>query len=160
MYNLDSIDVINFLCKFAVISHHYKKDSKPYVQHHVLHLIEFLCEKFVSEPNDKNDGETLNLLSNLHTWLKNIKSWENKPKITLKLPDVITKNKWSNVELNVFSEHMSASIKNTGVFFFKRKEIDNPLGIIEWLITMLLQKYSDPQLKQLLQTFIRDVSIA
>lgn len=159
MYDLSNISIITYACRFAVINETYRRGTQNYIIQHITSLINFLNAEYVCDDNDKNDLEAYCLLSNLLTWISSIKNLDNKEKITLKLPDTITKSKWSNQELNIFSEHIKCSIKNKGLLWFKHKELENPLGLVEWIINMMLQKYQDPNLKRLLLDFQKHVHL-
>lgn len=157
MYEIEVVDVINFSNRFAIIEHFYKSTQCKYKKHHIVNLLCFLKNNFKSKDNDKHDIEFMRLILNLYEWITNIKNWKKVDKISLRMPDSIMHQKWSNIELDMFSTYLNDSIisKPSIMCFQSKKVLDNPLGIVDWLVNVLLQKYNNnTNLKQILNTFI------
>jgi hypothetical protein len=57
----------------------------------------------------------------------------------------------------MFSNNLKNYIHETGYLCFKKKELENPLGLLEWLVSMFLHKYQDNNLKILLSMFNESV---
>lgn len=157
MYDLTLVKIIHFTCRFAVINEEYTKHTPKYFKKHAISLVEFLQQEFIHDVNDKNDSEILALLGNFATWLKNTKSFDLRNKVSLKLPEIINKLKWTNSEIEMFSVNLKNSINENGFWCCKKKELDNPLGLLEWLVSMFLHKYQDNNLKILLAMFNESV---
>lgn len=157
MYELELTDVISFMTQYTIINDKYKVKDKWFVKYHVLSLVSFLKSTFVPKDNEKNDLEYVRLLSNLEEWLKTIRNWKKQPKISLRLPDNVSVQKWSNGELDMFSDIISQSISVAGCNIWESKQLTNPCGVVEWLVNVLLQKYSNHHLKVILQRFLKDL---
>lgn len=153
MYDLELIDVITFSSRFAILNQYYKKGTPKYKKKHVLHLISFLKDHFKPRETERNDVEYHRIIGNLHEWLLKSKHWEHTNKVTLRLPDTIASHKWSNTELDLLSEYITKMIKVHTACFLPHKEMDNVFGIAEWLVSILSQKYTNTNLKQILNMF-------
>ena len=159
MFEVELIDVITFSSKFAILNQCYNKDALIYKRKHVVHLISFLQDHFKPKEGERSDHEFLRILSNLSDWLVKTKCWERSSKVSLRLPDSVTLHKWSNTELDLLSEYMTKMIKDKQNCFVVIKNLDNVFGLVEWLVTVLLQKYTNSNLKQILSMFA-DAAIA
>jgi hypothetical protein len=157
MYDLEVIDVISFITKYTMINEQYKVGDEKFYRLHVLSLLSFLKVTFAPKENEKNDTEYLRLLVNLEEWLKNLKQWKKQPKISLRLPDNVFVQKWSNGELDMFSDIISQSISVASCHIWQSKHLTNPCGVVEWLINVLLQKYPNQHLKYILHRFLKDL---
>lgn len=150
MYELEIVDVIGFCSRYAIINHTFKNKPNELQRQHILNFIAFMRDNFKAKEGDKNDLEFHRLMSNCYDWLKKTKNWKNKPKITLRFPDTVAPNKWTNAELDMFSGYLTDSIASTQTCLVSKKEFENPLGIVEWLLSLLSQKYSNIYLKQIM----------
>lgn len=152
MYNITNKDILHFVRRHSIID--YFKDKTTIPKKHCLALIAFLISKYQINENDKNDAEFIRIFTNLHTWLDKA-DW-NKSKLTLKLPDNISKEKWSNDELNMLSIYIDKSIKsyNKCLCLLQSNKLDNPVGLIEWIINVMQHKYSNQNLKDIITLFI------
>jgi hypothetical protein len=157
MYDLTLVKIIHFTCRFAVINEKYSKNTPQYFKKHAISLVNFLQQEFIHDVNDKNDSEILALLGNFATWLQNTNSFDLRNKVSLKLPETINKLKWTHSEIEMFSNNLKNYIHETGYLCFKKKELENPLGLLEWLVSMFLHKYQDNNLKILLSMFNESV---
>jgi hypothetical protein len=151
MYELEIVDVIGFCSRYAIINHTYQKKQHELHRQHILNFVAFMRDNFKAKEGEKNDLEFHRLISNCHDWLKKTKNWKKKPKITLRLPETVAANRWTNVELDMFSGYITESISTTNkACVLPRKEFENPLGIVEWLLSVLSQKYTNIYLKQIM----------
>ena len=153
MFEVELIDVITFSSKFAILNQCYTKDTPKCKRKHVVHLAAFLKDHFKPKEGERNDVEFHRILTNLCDWLVKTKSWENSSKVSLRLPDSVNTQKWSNVELDMLSEYITKMIKDQQNCFMAIKELDNVFGLIEWLVAILSQKYTNTHLKQVLSMF-------
>jgi hypothetical protein len=152
MYNINNKDILCFVKRHAIID--YSKTKKDIPKKHCLALIAFLISKYNHE-NDKNDIEFIRIFTNLYTWLDKA-NWNNL-KLTIRLPENILKEKWSNDELSMMSNHIEKSIKsyNKYLCLSNSVKLDNPFGLVEWIINVLELKFNNNQnLREIIKLFM------